>query len=386
MPGILDFLKKPAVQDAAVTAGAAASFGPLALLAYPFLRDDRKRADADLDARREETLTRRRLREAQDSVPQLLSGGGDMTDAERRAEVLRTGSIMAPQIIGGAMAQSVLPPQRTKPPALIALADDLQAANPELGRVEALEQASQLQNRQDPNAALETESLLTRLATQRAELQEMLDERQAAEEQKAEQERNVAWKLEDTAVNIQEMTDALDTLEGSPLRPGFFFNDIVKGGFDVAQLITDAAAPDSDAAKWLEKQRTAYSDFDKNSKLFVRNYLDAFMARGGTVTRDIQRLTEESSPNQQLSVDTIKTINALAAKDILRRDETNEVKISSGDRRQLEKLIRSWESGHKNDTPEFSSPMEAQAAVNAGLIEEGSVVTVDGQKFKAWKD
>lgn len=418
MAGILDFLKKPGVQDALVTGGAAAAFGPVALLAYPFLRDDRKRSAVELDLAREQVIGARgknesdRLsREAAQSFPKLLGpitpeelsvnpitgqplsapDPGNLPGAQdaRQIKLLSAAAAMAPGAVGGALVNRAMPTQReTKPPALIALADYIKSASPELNQMQALEEAARLQSagKTDPNQALETENLLNQLALQRESLQNSIEERRTATEQQAAAEQTQAWKLEDSAVNIQEMTHALDVLEDSPLRPGFFFNDMVKGGFDIAQLGADALSPGSDASKWLEKQRTAYSDFDKNSKLFVRNYLDAFIASGGTVTRDIQRLTEESSANKSLNVDTIKTINALTAKDILRRDEGNEVKISAGDRRQLEALVGQWKKGHKGESPDFASEREAQTAVNAGLIKDGAKVMINGREARVYAD
>lgn len=170
MPGILDFLKNPKVQDTALSVAGAAAFGAnpiLGLLAAPLVMDHREKTRLGLENAREDIESKRlgneaseRAAAAAENLPAVLSPGAPLTESGRRGELIRSAAAMAPGLTGGAIAGQMFPNRRS-PTGIMAIAESLMAEDDSLTMTEALAQAAALQGGADPNAALETELLET---------------------------------------------------------------------------------------------------------------------------------------------------------------------------------------------------------------------------------
>lgn len=185
MPGILDFLKNPKVQDAALSVGGALAFGAnpiLGLLAAPLVHDQREKTRLSNETTREaivglkaENRGRERAEAALNNLPSVLSPGAPLTQEGRRAEILKSAGALAPGEVGAGLASQVFPPERAST-GILATAEALMAADPQLTLPDALKQAATYQSSADPNTALETQKLLAELGLAQVNLRKAEDE------------------------------------------------------------------------------------------------------------------------------------------------------------------------------------------------------------------
>ncbi len=376
MAGILDFLQNPKVQDTALSVAGAAAFGInpiLGLLAAPMVMDHRSKTRLENDISREAVTAAKRTNrrgEEQDAaianLPAILAGGAPLTPSGREAELTRTASVLNPQAMGTALAQQIFPNQNRRQTPAERIAD----FEAKVGRGATEEEiiAAYKMGGETPSA---TDQLL--LEEARLRLQERLGNMQDEKDEKAEEELREVDATRAVMGNLEAMEESLQVLEGSFLEPGStgskFFRDYLATPAEwAADLLGEGKT-----AEDIRTQRVAYDTFRKNSQDLVANTLSRMQAEGMSVTVSLQRLVENASANENMSIGSIRSINAITAQEVLTKDERQPF-LTSEERISLRRVARKF----KADGFNFATEAEAQAAFDAKLIDVGDEITVNG--------
>lgn len=195
-------------------------------------------------------------------------------------------------------------------------------------------------------------------------------------------------EAEDTAAQIaeQQQKDALQDLAGTLTSldkslsqaekaviatPGGVLTDERKGLSALLGLVAKATGFE-DSANQFNAEVEALDNIDKESAVLVSNLLEQANASGITVTRSLQNLMEQRSPNGDISPGTSRAMIKSLAQQVIRQADREGVELKN--RKALDGIL----SGSK--AMEFFSVEEAEAAHRAGLIKKGDKIFVNGRE------